>query len=75
MVLENGTTITQTQCAFNSCASTFAYNNDQRVQSVTNPENGTTSYTYNADGTMATKTDAKGQQMVYSSIPKASYIR
>ena len=30
------------------------------LQSATNPENGTVSYTYNSDGTLATKTDAKG---------------
>jgi YD repeat-containing protein len=40
---------------------TFAYNSDQRLQSVHNPENGTTTYTYNADGSMATKTDANTQ--------------
>src|SRR5262249_17493502 len=28
-------------------------------------ETGTVSYTYNTDGTMATKTDAKGQKVVY----------
>jgi RHS repeat-associated protein len=44
---------------------TFAYNNDQRLQSVTNPENGTTSFTYNADGSMATKTDANTQVLSY----------
>ena len=32
---------------------------------MTNPENGTTSYNYNADGTMNTKTDAKGQVLSY----------
>lgn len=34
--------------------------------SATNPENGTVSYTYNSDQTLATKTDAKGQQFTYS---------
>jgi len=53
----NGTNVTQTR--------TFVYDSNQRVQSVTNPENGTTSYTYNADGTMNTKTDAKGQVLSY----------
>jgi YD repeat-containing protein len=37
-----------------------------RLMSVTNPENGTVSYTYNADGTLATKTDAKRQRTEYS---------
>ena len=32
---------------------------------ATNPENGATSYTYNADGTMATKADAKSQVLTY----------
>jgi len=31
-----------------------------RLTSATNPENGTVSYTYNSDGTVATKTDTKG---------------
>jgi RHS repeat-associated protein len=33
--------------------------------SATNPENGTVSYTYNTDGTQATKTDANGQQFTF----------
>jgi len=31
----------------------------QRLTSATNPENGTVSYTYNADGTLASKKDAE----------------
>ena len=53
----NGTNVTQTR--------TFVYDGSQRVQLVTNPENGTTSYTYIADGTMNTKTDAKSQVLSY----------
>ena len=53
----DGTNVTQTR--------TFLYKSDQRLQSVTNPESGTTSYTYNPDGTMATKTDAKNQVISY----------
>ncbi|MBK9169630.1 MAG: hypothetical protein IPM24_19500 [Bryobacterales bacterium] len=46
---------------------TFSFNSTtQRLQSVANPESGTTSYTYNTDGTVASKTDAKGQQVQYS---------
>jgi RHS repeat-associated protein len=52
-----GSDVTQTR--------TFVYDGNQRVQSVTNPENGTTSFTYNADGTMDTRTDAKGQTLSY----------
>jgi RHS repeat-associated protein len=41
---------------------TFVYNaTTQRLTSEAHPENGTTTYTYNSDGTVATKTDAKGQ--------------
>jgi YD repeat-containing protein len=36
------------------------------LQSATNPENGTVSYSYNSDGTMATKLDAKGQALTYA---------
>ena len=37
-----------------------------RLTSVTHPESGTTSFTYNADGSAASKTDAKNQQVQYS---------
>ncbi len=37
-----------------------------RLMSATNPESGTVSYTYNADGTVAAKTDAKGQKIAYT---------
>ena len=36
-----------------------------RLLSETHPETGTTSYAYNADGTLASKTDAKGQVLGY----------
>ncbi len=49
---------------------TFNYANGSTVGalllSATNPENGTVSYTYNTDMTLATKTDAKGQVFSYS---------
>lgn len=50
---------------------TFNYNlNGTQVtaflQSATNPENGTVSYTYNANNLMASKTDALNQQTQYS---------
>jgi len=65
----NGTNVTQTR--------TFVYDTNQRVQSVTNPENGTTSYTYNADGTMNTKTDAKGQVLsyLYDSLGRLTQVK
>jgi YD repeat-containing protein len=36
------------------------------LQSATNPENGTVSYTYNGYNKIATKHDAKGQDIVYT---------
>jgi len=47
---------------------TFNYGNPPGTQllSTTNPENGTVTYTYNSDNTLATKTDAKSQQVQYS---------
>ena len=36
------------------------------LTSATNPENGTVSYTYNADGTLASKTDANGNTETYT---------
>jgi YD repeat-containing protein len=36
------------------------------LTSATNPENGTVSYTYNADGTLASKHDANGNTETYS---------
>ena len=45
---------------------TFTYNaTTQRLFQVTNPENGTTSHYYNADGTLDYKTDANGQKLKY----------
>src|SRR5207249_4034020 len=44
---------------------TFVYNGPY-LMSATNPENGTVNYTYNADGTLATKIDAKGQKTAYT---------
>jgi len=44
---------------------TFVYDSNQRLQSETHPESGTKTYTYNADGTLASRTDAKGQVAKY----------
>jgi RHS repeat-associated protein len=55
----NGTVVTQTRA--------WTYSpTTQWLSSVTQPETGTTSFTYNSDGTMATKTDAKSQQTQYT---------
>jgi YD repeat-containing protein len=46
---------------------TFNYDpSTQRLSSVQTPESGTTSYSYNGDGTIQSKTDAKGQQIQYT---------
>ena len=45
---------------------TFVYDpTTQRLTSATNPETGTVTYAYNADGTLLSKTDAKGQRIQY----------
>ena len=48
-----------------------------QLLSATNPENGTVTYTYNSDKTLATKTDAKSQQVQYSydSYKRVTQIR
>jgi YD repeat-containing protein len=38
----------------------------QRLTSAVNPENGTVTYAYNTDGSLNTRTDAKGQRAVYT---------
>jgi YD repeat-containing protein len=52
----------------NTQTRTFTYNSGTAVGgfllSATNPENGTVTYTYSS-GRMASKTDAKGQQLTY----------
>ena len=46
---------------------TWSYDpNTQLLMSQTAPESGTTTYTYNPDSTLATVTDAKSQQKVYT---------
>jgi RHS Repeat. len=44
---------------------TFAYQG-RRLVSATNPESGTTTYTYNSDGTPATRTDADNRRQEYT---------
>jgi RHS repeat-associated protein len=44
---------------------TFVYSG-KYLTSATNPENGTVNYAYTANGKLYTKTDAKGQQIVYT---------
>ena len=56
---------------------TFSYNTYQQLQSVAHPESGTTSYTYNADGTPNTRIDANNQkvQYVYDSYKRVTQIK
>jgi RHS repeat-associated protein len=64
-----GGTTTQTR--------SFNYNlSTGRLTSATNPENGTVSYAYYGDGALQSKTDAKGQKVVYSydGYGRVSYI-
>ncbi len=45
---------------------TFVYDSTtQRLMSATHPESGAVTFTYNNDGTVATKIDAKGQKVSY----------
>ena len=43
---------------------TFVYTGSQ-LQNATNPETGSVNYSYNPDGTLARKIDAKGQTISY----------
>ena len=45
---------------------TFVYNDAGLLTSATNPENGTVTYTYNADNTLARKVDAVGNATAYT---------
>jgi YD repeat-containing protein len=46
---------------------TFVYDpTTQLLTSETRPEKGTTSYTYNSDGTLASRTDARNQKTTYT---------
>jgi RHS repeat-associated protein len=53
------------------------YDANQRLQSTANPENGTVSYTYKADGALWTKIDAKNQKIeyVYDANQRVSQIQ
>jgi YD repeat-containing protein len=44
---------------------TFVYDGEQRLQSVTQPETGTVTDTYDALSRTSTKTDAKNQKVQY----------
>ncbi len=44
---------------------TFAYDSVSRLVQATNPESGTTSYTYDSNGNLKTKRDANGFKVIY----------
>jgi len=60
-VLDNLTTVTQ-----GSQTRSFAYDSLKRLSSATNPESGTISYQYDANGNLIQKTDARGLVSAYS---------
>jgi len=66
--MPGGNVVTQTR-TFN-----YVFNNSitAYLLSVTNPENGTVTYSYYADGRLASKTDAMGQTLYY---PRDTYGR
>ncbi|WP_162180005.1 RHS repeat-associated core domain-containing protein [Bryobacter aggregatus] len=56
---------------------TYDTTTQSRLLSATNPENGTVSYVYNADGTAQSKTDAKGikSEFVYDSYKRVTQTK
>jgi len=52
---------------------TFTYDSLSRLLSAANPESGTTTYTYNDDGTLATKTTPKQNQTNPATTVTATY--
>jgi RHS repeat-associated protein len=64
----NGQVVTQTR--------SWTYDpNTQLLTQTSTPEAGITQLTYNSDGTLATKTDAKNQQIQYSYDPYGRVIQ
>src|SRR5438270_12412368 len=66
-MLDHLTTVTMPRPSGTQTRS-FSYGNPPGafLLSATNPENGTVTYTYGSGGTLATKTDAKNQQIRYT---------
>jgi RHS repeat-associated protein len=72
--------LTQTSMTRSSTTQTrtFTYDNTtQRLMSVNHPESGSVTYTYNSNGTVASKVDAKNQKMeyVYDSYQRVTQIK
>jgi len=76
-ILDRLSTVTMTRPT-GTQTHTFSYDpTTQRLSSETHPETGTTSYTYNGNGTVASKTDAKGQktQYVYDTYKRVTQVQ
>lgn len=54
------TTVTMTRAGVTQTR-TFTYDSQMRLESVTQPENGTVSYAYDSAGRVASRTDARGR--------------
>lgn len=54
------TTVTMTRAGVTQTR-TFTYDSQMRLESVTQPENGTVSYAYDTAGRVASRTDARGE--------------
>jgi len=63
-ILGNVTSVSMTRGS-NTQTRSFTYSGNYLL-SATNPENGTVTYTYNGYNKVATRTDAKGQKVVYT---------
>lgn len=65
-LLDQLTTVTMTRPT-GTQTRTFVYDPvTRRLTSASNPENGTVTYTYGANGKIASRTDAKNQKVIYT---------
>ena len=66
-VSQNGSNTAQCGAGNASCSQsrTFAYDSLSRLKSAVNPESGTITYSYDANGNLQTKRDARGIKTVY----------
>lgn len=65
-VLGNLRTVSQPAGAQAGQVRTYVYDSLSRLTSATNPESGTVGYTYDPNGNLLTKTDARGVQTSYA---------
>ncbi len=66
-VTQTGTTLAQCGGTVSNCTQTrsFVYDSLSRLKSATNPESGFIQYSYDANGNLITKTDARGVVTTY----------